>query len=292
MNVAPPSIRDDLGFSPSSLAWVVNGYLVTYGGLLLFCGRLGDLRGNRRVFLAGTALFTLASVTCGLATSAQVLVVGRVVQGCGGAAVTAVGLALIMGLFPGTAERAKAMGVFGFVMSGGGAVGVLLGGVSGLRPELFRLALDLPGQRADRYRRADHWSNPPSSGRRPAAEREGSLERQWCRARHRRTDARGVRRWSAATTPAGPPPARWRVLASAVAWLLVAFVVREARVDQPARAAAACSRSGTSRSLAGRGRAVGRRDVRLVLPDRALPPGGARARRPSRSGWPTCRLAW
>jgi EmrB/QacA subfamily drug resistance transporter len=129
VNVALPSIRDDLGFSPSSLAWVVNGYLLTYGGLLLFCGRLGDLRGNRRVFLAGTALFTLASVTCGLATSAQVLVVGRIVQGCGGAAVTAVGLALIMGLFPDTADRARAMGIYGFVLSGGGAIGVLLGGV-------------------------------------------------------------------------------------------------------------------------------------------------------------------
>jgi EmrB/QacA subfamily drug resistance transporter len=129
VNVALPSIRDDLGFSPSSLAWVVNGYLLTFGGLLLLCGRLGDLRGNRRVFLAGTALFTLASVACGLATSSQVLVVGRVVQGCGGAAVTAVGLALIMGLFPDPAERAKAMGVYGFVLSGGGAVGVLLGGV-------------------------------------------------------------------------------------------------------------------------------------------------------------------
>jgi EmrB/QacA subfamily drug resistance transporter len=129
VNVALPSIRDDLAFSPSSLAWVVNGYLLTYGGLLLLCGRLGDLRGNRRVFLAGTALFTLASVACGLARSAQVLVVGRVVQGCGGAAVTAVGLALIMGLFPDTADRAKAMGIYGFVLSGGGAVGVLLGGV-------------------------------------------------------------------------------------------------------------------------------------------------------------------
>jgi len=129
VNVALPSIRDDLGFSQASLAWVVNAYLLTYGGFLLLCGRLGDLRGNRRVFMAGTTVFTLASVACGLATSTTVLVVGRVVQGLGGAAVTAVGLALIMGLFTDPGERAKAMGVYGFVLSGGGAIGVLLGGV-------------------------------------------------------------------------------------------------------------------------------------------------------------------
>ena len=129
VNVALPSIRQDLGFTPSSLAWVVNAYLLTYGGVLLLCGRLGDLRGNRRVFLVGTAVFTVSSVACGLATTPTVLVVGRVVQGLGGAAVTAVGLALIMGLFTDPAERAKALGVYGFVLSGGGAIGVLLGGV-------------------------------------------------------------------------------------------------------------------------------------------------------------------
>ena len=129
VNVALPSIRDDLGFSQSSLAWVVNAYLLTFGGFLLLSGRLGDLLGNKRVFLGGTVFFTIASIACGLAPSASWLVVGRAVQGLGGAAVSAVALALIMGLFTEPAERAKAMGVFGFVMSGGGAVGVLLGGV-------------------------------------------------------------------------------------------------------------------------------------------------------------------
>ena len=129
VNVALPSIRDDLGFSQSSLAWVVNAYLLTFGGFLLLSGRLGDLLGNKRVFLGGTVFFTVASIACGLAPSASWLVVGRAVQGLGGAAVSAVALALIMGLFTEPAERAKAMGVFGFVMSGGGAVGVLLGGV-------------------------------------------------------------------------------------------------------------------------------------------------------------------
>ena len=108
---------------------MVNAYLLTFGGFLLLSGRLGDLLGNRRVFLGGVVAFVVASVACGLAPTAGLLVVGRAVQGLGGAAVSAVALSLIVGLFTDPAERAKAMGFFGFVMSGGGAVGVLLGGV-------------------------------------------------------------------------------------------------------------------------------------------------------------------
>ncbi len=129
VNVALPSIQTDLGFSQGALAWVVNAYLLTFGGCLLLSGRLGDLLGNKRVFLGGVVSFTVASVACGLAPSSGLLVAGRAVQGLGGAAVSAVALSLIMGLFSDPAERAKAMGFFGFVMSGGGAVGVLLGGV-------------------------------------------------------------------------------------------------------------------------------------------------------------------
>src|SRR6187397_2049680 len=129
VGVALPSIREDLGFSEESLAWVVNAYLLTFGGFLLLGGRLGDLFGHRRLFLAGIALFTAASVTCGLATSQGVLVAARAVQGIGGAIVSAVALSLIITLFTEPAERAKAMGVFGFVASGGGSIGVLLGGV-------------------------------------------------------------------------------------------------------------------------------------------------------------------
>jgi EmrB/QacA subfamily drug resistance transporter len=129
VNVALPSIQADLGFAQSALAWVVNAYLLTFGGFLLLSGRLGDLLGNRRVFLGGVVAFVVASVACGLAPTAGLLVAGRAVQGLGGAAVSAVALSLIVGLFPDPTERAKAMGFFGFVMSGGGAVGVLLGGV-------------------------------------------------------------------------------------------------------------------------------------------------------------------
>jgi EmrB/QacA subfamily drug resistance transporter len=129
VNVALPSIRTDLGFSQTSLAWVVNAYLLTYGGFLLLGGRLGDLFGHRRLFLTGISLFTLASAACGLANSQALLVGARAVQGLGGAVASAVGLSLMMTLFTQPADRAKAMGVFGFVASGGGTIGVLLGGV-------------------------------------------------------------------------------------------------------------------------------------------------------------------
>ncbi len=129
VNVALPSIKTDLGFSDASLAWVVNAYLLTFGGFLLLGGRLGDLYGYRRLFLIGIALFTLASLACGLATTQGFLVAARAVQGVGGAVVSAVALSLIMNLFTAPADRAKAMGVIGFVSAGGGSVGVLLGGV-------------------------------------------------------------------------------------------------------------------------------------------------------------------
>jgi EmrB/QacA subfamily drug resistance transporter len=129
VNVALPSIQDDLGFSKTSLAWVVNAYLLTFGGFLLLGGRLGDLFGHRRLFLIGIAVFTLASLACGLATSQEFLIGARAVQGLGGAVVSVVALSLIMILFTEPAERAKAMGIVGFVLSGGGTAGVLLGGV-------------------------------------------------------------------------------------------------------------------------------------------------------------------
>src|SRR3954469_23624692 len=129
VNVALPSIRQDLGFSEESLAWVVNGYLLTFGGCLLLGGRLGDLYGQRRVFVTGITAFTIASIGCGLSTSQAMLVVFRAAQGVGGALATAVGFALVVTLFSEPADRAKAMGITGFVASGGGAVGLLVGGV-------------------------------------------------------------------------------------------------------------------------------------------------------------------
>jgi EmrB/QacA subfamily drug resistance transporter len=129
VNVALPSIRADLGFSEAALVWVVNAYMVTYGGFLLLGGRLGDLYGRRRLFLLGTAVFTLASLACGLSGSQEILVAARAVQGLGGAVVSAIALSLIMDLFTEPGERAKAMGIYGFVCAGGGSIGVLAGGV-------------------------------------------------------------------------------------------------------------------------------------------------------------------
>jgi EmrB/QacA subfamily drug resistance transporter len=129
VNVALPSIQADLGFSEASLAWVVNAYLLTFGGFLLLGGRLSDLFGRRRLFLIGIGLFTASSLACGIAGSQEFLVAARAVQGFGGAIVGVVALSLIMTIFTEPAERAKAMGIFSFVLSGGATAGVLLGGV-------------------------------------------------------------------------------------------------------------------------------------------------------------------
>jgi EmrB/QacA subfamily drug resistance transporter len=129
VNVALPSIQDDLGFSNSSLAWIVNAYLIAFGGLLLLAGRLGDLIGRRTIFLAGLAVFTAASLACGLASSQGVLVAARFVQGIGGAMTSAVVLGMIVTMFPEPRDQAKAIGVFAFVASAGGAVGLLAGGI-------------------------------------------------------------------------------------------------------------------------------------------------------------------
>jgi EmrB/QacA subfamily drug resistance transporter len=129
VNVALPSIQDDLGFSQSSLAWVVNAYLIAFGGLLLLAGRLGDLISRRGVFLVGLVVFTLASILCGVAQSQEMLVAARFVQGIGGAMASAVTLGMIVTMFPEPRDQAKAIGVYGFVASAGGSIGLLLGGV-------------------------------------------------------------------------------------------------------------------------------------------------------------------
>src|SRR5947208_11497162 len=129
VNVALPSIQRDLGFAQSSLAWVVNAYLIAYGGLMLLAGRLGDLIGRKRVFLSGLALFTAASLLCGISVSQPMLVAARFVQGVGGAASSAVVLGMIVTLFPQPGERARAISIFSFVASAGGAIGLLAGGL-------------------------------------------------------------------------------------------------------------------------------------------------------------------
>ena len=129
VNVALPSIQDDLNFSQSSLAWVVNAYLIAFGGLLLLAGRLGDLIGRKRIFLIGLTIFTLASLVCGLAQSQEMLIGARFVQGLGGALTSAGILGMIVTMFPQPTEQAKAIGVYSFVAAGGASIGLLAGGV-------------------------------------------------------------------------------------------------------------------------------------------------------------------
>ena len=129
VNVALPSIQNDLGFSQAGLAWVVNAYLISFGGLLLLAGRLGDLISRRGVFLVGLAIFTAASLFCGIAQTQEMLIGGRFVQGVGGAMVTAVVLGMIVTMFPEPREQAKAIGVYAFVASAGGSIGLIAGGV-------------------------------------------------------------------------------------------------------------------------------------------------------------------
>jgi EmrB/QacA subfamily drug resistance transporter len=129
VNVALPSIQDDLGFSQSDLAWVVNAYLIAFGGLLLLAGRIGDLIGQRRIFMVGLTIFTAASLLCAVAQSQELLIGARFVQGVGGALTSAVILGMIVTMFPEPGEQAKAIGVYTFVAVAGGSIGLIVGGV-------------------------------------------------------------------------------------------------------------------------------------------------------------------
>jgi EmrB/QacA subfamily drug resistance transporter len=129
VNVALPTIQSDLGFSQSNLAWVVNSYLIAFGGLLLLAGRVGDLLGRKRVLLAGLAVFTAASLLCGLSTSPETLIAARFIQGIGGAMSSAVALGMIVTMFPEPGEQARAFGVYSFVASAGASIGLLAGGI-------------------------------------------------------------------------------------------------------------------------------------------------------------------
>ena len=233
VNVALPSIQDDLGFSQSSLAWVVNAYLIAFGGLLLLAGRFGDLIGRRSVFLAGLGVFTVASLLCGVAQSQEMLVAARFVQGVGGAMTSAVILGMIVTMFPEPREQAKAIGVYAFVASAGGSIGLLAGGVLteainwhwiffvnipiGIATARARAA----AARARRGHRLRRGRRRPRRG-----------------ADHRRADARRLHdRQARGRATAGARAATLGLGAVSLA-LLVAFVVREATAAQPADPAA------------------------------------------------------
>src|SRR3954470_16451336 len=129
VTVALPTVQRELGFSQAGLAWVMNSYLIAFAGLLLLAGRVGDLVGSKRVFVAGLGVFTAASLLCGVAGNAEVLIAGRFVQGVGGAFASAVILGMIVGLYPAPGEQARAMGVYSFTAASGASIGLILGGV-------------------------------------------------------------------------------------------------------------------------------------------------------------------
>src|SRR6266513_67804 len=129
VNVALPSIKNDLGFTQASLAWVVNAYLIAYAGVLLLAGRLGDLIGRKRIFLIGLVAFTAASMLCGLSVSQPMLIAARFLQGIGGALSSTVILGMVVTMFPEPGERARAIGIFSFVASAGASIGLLAGGI-------------------------------------------------------------------------------------------------------------------------------------------------------------------
>ena len=227
VNVALPSIQNDLGFSTSSLAWVVNGYLISFGGLLLLAGRLGDLLGRRTIFLAGLALFTGASALCGLAQSEVWLVAARFVQGIGGAMTSAVILGMIVTMFPEPREQAKAIGVYAFVASAGGSVGLLAGGVLTQAIDwhwifFINLPIGIATAIVGRRLLAARRGHRPEQGRRPAG-RRADHERADGRRLHDR-QARGRDGWGASTT---------LMLGAVSIALLAAFVAREATAATP-----------------------------------------------------------
>ena len=228
VNVALPSIQDDLGFSQSNLAWVVNAYLIAFGGLLLLAGRLGDLIGQRRDLPDRPGGLHAASLLCALAQSQGMLIGARFVQGVGGALTSAVILGMIVTMFPEPREQAKAIGVYGFVASAGGSIGLLAGGVADRGDQL---ALDLLRQRADRHRdraaraaagRARDPGIGLKAGRRPARRR----------AAHRRADARRLHDPRGRASRAGARRRRSGSARVALA-LLAAFVARQARIANP-----------------------------------------------------------
>ena len=272
VNVALPSIQSDLGFSQSGLAWVVNAYLIAFGGLLLLAGRLGDLISRRGVFLAGLAVFTLASLVCGAAQSQEMLVAARFVQGVGGAMTSAVILGMIVTMFPEPREQAKAIGVYGFVASAGGSIGLLAGGVLTQAIDwhwIFFVNLPIGDRRRPCWR-CGCSSTTAASASAGGADVPGALlvtgALMLARLHDRQAGGggrlgRGARSVSARS--------RWRC------WPR----------SSPARRRRATRsmplRIFRSRNVAGRERdpgAVGRRHVRHVLPRRAVPAARARLR--------------
>ena len=271
VNVALPSIQQDLGFSQSNLAWVVNAYLIAFGGLLLLAGRLGDLIGRRRVFLIGVAIFSAASLLCATAQSQEVLIGARFIQGAGGALTSAVVLGMIVTMFPEPREQAKAIGVYGFVASAGGSIGLLAGGVLtdlinwhwiffvnipvGIATAFFALRLIEPGESLG----IRHGADTPGAALLTGGLMLGvytilQVEQQG---------------WGSTRTLG---------LAAVAVAAIVAFLVRQSRIENPLMPLRLFRSRNVSGANAVQGAARGRH-VRDVLPRRAVPADDPRLHR-------------
>ena len=271
VNVALPAIQDDLGFSQSNLAWVVNAYLIAFGGLLLLAGRLGDLIGRRRMFMAGLAIFTVASLLCGVAQTQEMLIGARFLQGIGGAMTSAVILGMIVTMFPEPGEQAKAIGVYSFIAAAGASIGLLAGGV--LTEALnwhWIFFVNLPiGVATARARAA------PGRKRRGDRARQGR-RRARRRAGHGGADARGLH---------DPRGRRLRLDVRPHARLRRRVARPARRIRRAPGPHAQSARAAADLPLAQRLRrqrgadADGRRDVRHVLPRHPVPARGAGLRR-------------
>ena len=263
VNVALPSIQDDLGFSQSNLAWVVNAYLIAFGGLLLLAGRIGDLIGQRRIFLVGLAVFTVASLMCALAQSQGMLIAARFVQGVGGALTSAVILGMIVTMFPEPREQAKAIGVYGFVASAGGSIGLLAGGA--LTQAInwhWIFFVNLPVGVVTAFLARRLVADRPGIGLQAGADLPGAaLLTSGLMLGVYTILQVGEQGWGSAQTLG---------LGAVAVALLAAFVARQARVANPLMPL----RLFHSRNVCGserRHRAARGRDVRHVLPRRAVP---------------------
>ena len=271
VNVALPSIKDDLGFSQSGLAWVVNAYLIPFGGLLLLAGRLGDLIGKRRIFLSGLAVFIVASLLCAVAQTQGMLIGARFLQGIGGALASAVVLGMIVTMFPEKREQAKAIGVYGFVASAGGSIGLLAGGI--LTEAIswhWIFFINVPIGIATAFFALRLIEDSPGIGLTKGADVPGAIMLIGC-LMIGTYSILGVNR-------ARLDLAQTLILSAVSIAMLAAFVVRQARIETPlmplrlfhSRNVSACERDpGAAR----------RRHVLDVLPRRSLPAADPRVRR-------------
>ena len=280
VNIALPHIQSGLRFSPTSLSWVMNGYTLTFGGLLLLGGRAGDILGRRRMFIAGITIFTLASLAGGLATSAGMLIAARAVQGAGGALASPAVLALVVSGFAEGKERTRALAIYVGVVTGGSSLGLVLGGlITEWLSWRWVLFINVPIGIARRRAHAAVRVRDAAPARPVRLDRRGHLHGRRRPARLR-VHPRRLRRL-------GQPHWRWPSFGVAIV-LLAAFLVTETRASAADHAAAAVRRRQPVRLVRGAA-AAGGGHVRDVLLPHPVPAGRAGLQPAAHAAWRSCR---